>query len=137
MEEMLQQTDKTKEDFYSTFDERYPFVKEDCYTYWYKNEAGFIYEMMREFYFYCEKYELKPTFSFGKVFVTSKNADKWYFIPRKGKITLMHKNHYYKDVGEYHKQFTKEITMEQLATYMNEHDRAKYTSEFVNFSTKQ
>lgn len=120
--------------FFKEFEENYPEVISDCYTYYNKTEVKARINDIIEFYFWCQQYGLQPDYKFGYIYVKSCHLDRWRFVPTSGKIELMHGNRYFKDIGDYHLQFCKKMTMKELAIYMSEHDRAKYTPEFVKFS---
>lgn len=120
------------------FDAIYPEVKKDCHTYFSmkddKTYASDLYEKLVCFYYECEKRKLKVDFRFGTMYVKCQHFDEFKFTPSLGKITLMHKNTNVFLLGGYHTQFEKRISLKKLAIYMDEHDRAKYTTEFVHFS---
>ena len=111
-----------------------PYIYQECKSYYEKDEINEIYEMLCSFFYECYKRDLEVEFKFGEVYIKSKHYDQWKFTPCFGKITLMHKNPFPCKVGEYHTQFIQKISMKKLAIYIDEHDRAKYTSEFVHFS---
>lgn len=135
METLTTHTKIRSFDEYKTYlKDRCPEIMEDCKLYYEKEDSEDIYNMLCSFFYECYKRGLKAEFRFGKVFVQSKNYDNWMFTPTFGKISLMHKNAIYRAIGEYHLQFCKEISLRQLAVYIDEHDRAKYTPEYVHFS---
>lgn len=86
----------------------------------------------------CQKRGMICTFSHGFIHIQSK-FESWKFEPTNGKITLYHKNSISrkgKDYMDYHIQFRKWISIKDLITYIDEHARAKYTKEKVEFSIR-
>lgn len=73
----------------------------------------------------CEKRGLEMTYRYGEIHIDSK-FEKWYFIPRMGKLKLMHLSSRLNKRGEYHEQFNKMITVEGLVNYIYRHTNSKY-----------
>lgn len=55
------------------------------------------------------------------------DAGKWYFRPKKGKITLYHKNYELRrnQPESYHEQFTKNCSVREILWYIYKHDQRK------------
>ena len=82
----------------------------------------------------CEKYSYNCFLRFGEIHIRTR-FEAWFFLPTKGKTTLMHSSCPGAANEQWHRQFTGFVTPEEIVTYVHEHEAAKYTTQFVNFST--
>jgi len=121
-------------EFKNNFRKEHPEILAECKKLYLGEYAYELFEELLDFFYEAEKRGMKTEFRFGRVYIKSSNFGEWYFEPCFGQITLMHKNRMPVRVGEYHTQFVKKISFRDIAVYIDEHDRARYTNEFVHFS---
>lgn len=100
------------------------------------NTEGQIFQYM-EVKKYCIEKGYKCCYQHGFVNIKTR-YEKWKFRLTEGKVTLYHYNNVSrrksKEYADYHKQMHRWITMQELVTYINEHERAKYMGEKIRFS---
>lgn len=84
----------------------------------------------------CDKVGMECVFQHDFIYIKTK-YERWKFEPTNGKITLHHQNSIVsnkKEYNSYHVQFREWIEIPNLIKYIDEHSRAKFTSEVVHFS---
>ena len=81
----------------------------------------------------CKKYGYEVYEVFDQIHIKTK-YESWYFVPTNGKVRLMHANKIGKKGAPYHEQLRTYIKPKDIVTYVHEHEDAKYTPKFVNFS---
>lgn len=76
----------------------------------------------------CEKYGFRTWVEYDRIYIETPNG-KWYFFGKMEKITLMHKNYRFRQstMGNYHKQFTRDISVGDMMHYICRHDKKSYT----------
>ena len=77
-------------------------------------------EVQRE----CSKYGFKTWTEGKKTFIATSNG-KWYFNGEESSIHLFHKNYKFRQstMGNYHRQFVKNIDIPELISYISNHDK--------------
>lgn len=77
----------------------------------------------------CLKYGYRAFLRFDEIHIVSR-CEAWYFIPNEsGLIKLMHGNTMGQNPNGYHRQFYgRQMTYTELLTYINEHERGKYSN---------
>lgn len=84
----------------------------------------------------CAKYGYNCYRKFDMIFIRTP-FDLWCFEARRGKIQLKHcEKEIYNAHKEFHTHFKAYISIENLILYIFEHTQAKFTSEFIHFSTE-
>lgn len=96
-----------------------------------------VQEIYEEAKFECAKYGYDCYRKFAVIYVKTP-YDLWCFEARRGKIQLKHneKELFHCAHKEFHTHFRENITIPELILYIFEHTQAKFTNEFVQFSTK-
>lgn len=90
--------------------------------------------MFREFSELCKQYGYSCTYRFGEIHIFTR-WEEWYFRPQPtGPIRLMHGNKVGAGNQNYHEHFRRAMTYSDLLIYVNEHERAKYGNEYVDFT---
>ena len=75
----------------------------------------------------CLSHGFRTWVEFDRIYIETPNG-KWYFFAKKKDIVLMHKNYRFRQstMGNYHKQFTKDISVHELMQYIARHDKNSY-----------
>lgn len=82
----------------------------------------------------CKSYGYDAFLRFNEIHIRTK-FESWYFeFNEDGMIKLMHGNYYGKECMKWHKQFSRKITIPQLFIYIHEHETAKFSDTFVDFT---
>lgn len=89
------------------------------------NGEQYIDDLVRRSWVCCQRYGFDMLYRFGNIYIKTK-FDKWYFTPKRGKIRLMHRNTRYTSNNEYHVQFNKVTTIEDMLYYIHKHTQKLY-----------
>lgn len=82
----------------------------------------------------CKKYDYKAFLRFEQVHIITK-CEAWYFIPREnGLIKLMHGNSLGQYQTNYHRQFYRFMSYEDLLIYISEHEESKFKERLQSYS---
>lgn len=75
----------------------------------------------------CSEYGFKTWIEGKKIFIATPNG-KWYFNGEESSIHLFHKNYKFRQstMGNYHRQFVKNIDIPELISYISNHDKEAY-----------
>lgn len=73
----------------------------------------------------AERYGYTVRVAFGLVYIWTK-CEEWYFETQKDKIRLMHKSTRPQPRGEYHEQWKRYCTVEEIFRYVRDHERKLY-----------
>ena len=84
----------------------------------------------------CQRYGYKATFEFGTFYIKTK-FESWKFEPSlTGLIRLYHKNStiHLNQKNEWHRQFKRHMSYNQLVDYLNEHENSRYVDSMTPFT---
>lgn len=81
-----------------------------------------------------EKYDLLIEKKFGRVYINTKYEQFYFEENNKQKVKLMHLGRISSSKSDFHVQWYKNLTFEQICIYVSEHTRAKYSNQFIRFS---
>lgn len=75
----------------------------------------------------CLIYGFRSWVELDRIYIETPNG-KWYFFAKKKEIILMHKNYRFRQstMGNYHKQFVRDMTIHDLMRYIANHDKNSY-----------
>lgn len=84
----------------------------------------------------CSKFNFECFRKFAVIYIKTP-YDIWCFEAKRGKLHLKHreKESITNTRKEFHTHFKEQISVEELVQYIHEHTQAKFTNEFVEFST--
>ena len=83
----------------------------------------------------CAELGLKCEYSYGNLYITTPYSS-WYFTPTTGKIVLRHLSVKSNKHDDYHVQFKKKISPEEIVIYIYEHDLSQYTCWHKKYSVE-
>lgn len=77
----------------------------------------------------CYNYGFKTWTENNRIYIETPNG-KWYFNGKEEQVHLMHKNYRFRQstMGNYHRQFIKDIDMHALLNFISRHDKESYDS---------
>ena len=79
------------------------------------------------------KYNVRVNKKFGRVYLYTKFEEFYFEESNSPYVKLMHYGRVSSAKNEYHVQFTKELSLEQVFIYITQHTKAKYTNKHVKF----
>ena len=78
----------------------------------------------------CSIYGFKNWVENNRIYIETPNG-KWYFNAKEEQVHLFHKNYRFRQstMGNYHRQFVRDISMHELLRYISNHDKEAYTKK--------
>lgn len=81
-----------------------------------------------------KKYKIRTEKKFGRVYLYTQFEEFYFVESNSPNVRLMHySTRLLNPKDEYHVQFVKQLSLEQVFIYVTQHTKAKYTNKYVRF----
>lgn len=89
-----------------------------------QREGKIVEKKFKEVYKECKQRGMKCIREGNTIFIQT-SVGKWKFNARESEVHLFHKNYKFRNstVGNYHRQFVREMSMRELVRYIAGHDK--------------